>query len=124
MKYRVEMKLHKENDPDGATNMLYQEIELRDNFVGDIGIATRMDGCTTRMVKCITVIPEPKPEPETKPCMFCGKKLESMFDDWADMQPDGGGEVQIICAFGSKHDQRDQKPINLVICDTCIEEEL
>ena len=121
MIYHVEMKLHRENDPVGATSILYQEIELPDDFVGDIGMATRADGSATRMIKCINILPLPK---DTKPCIFCGKKLESMFDTWNGMQPDGGGEVTIDCSFGSRHDQRDGKPITLVICDTCIEEEL
>jgi hypothetical protein len=122
MIYRAEMKLQRENDPVGLTSLMYQEIELPDDFEGNIGIATQADRKFPKMVKCITVLCAPKPDP--KPCMFCGKKLESVFDNWDDMQPEGGGEVTINCAFGSRHDQREGKPITLVICDTCIEEEL
>ena len=53
---------------------------------------------------------------KTKPCLICGKKLKPMFDDWSTMQPNGGGEMKLLFAYGSRHDQTQ---ISAVVCDEC-----
>ena len=58
----------------------------------------------------------PKPKPETKPCIICGDELESIFDTWDEMQPNGGGEIKINFDYGSEHDLTQ---IHGVICDSC-----
>ena len=39
---------------------------------------------------------------EEKPCAVCGKMLESAVGDWDSYQPWGGGEVNLVFAFGSR----------------------
>lgn len=51
-----------------------------------------------------------------RPCVICGKELESVVDDWEQYQPHEGGEIQLIFAFGSC---RDGDTYRGVICDDC-----
>lgn len=53
-----------------------------------------------------------------KPCIICGLGLVPAFSDqgWRHMQPDGGGEVKLIFAWGSRYDCNSYSG---VICDDC-----
>jgi len=62
----------------------------------------------------------------TKPCILCRKELESVSphdDDWENMQPFYGGEVQFIFSYGSaKFDNNPSSTVfKGVICDQCAE---
>lgn len=58
----------------------------------------------------------------SKPCVFCGRKLRSIFDDWRTYQPDGGGEVQFIFSYGSRWDTAVETTVfRGVVCDECAE---
>lgn len=58
-----------------------------------------------------------------KPCIVCGGVLEPIGEDWEYMQPDGGGEVNLIFTYGSrKFDLHIAATIfRGVICDDCAE---
>lgn len=67
-------------------------------------------------------VPVDVPEhPEPRPCLFCGKMLESANEDWKYYQPYSGGEVQFIFAFGStKFDDCCGGAIyRALVCDDC-----
>ena len=61
---------------------------------------------------------------DTKPCIICKCELESVMSDWNTMQPNDGGEVKFIFAFGSaKFDLAMHGTVfQGVICDTCAEQ--
>jgi hypothetical protein len=55
-------------------------------------------------------------------CIVCNRVLEPVFDD--QFQPNGGGEVKLIFAYGSREFDLNI-PANVfrgVICDTCAKE--
>lgn len=58
--------------------------------------------------------------PNTKPCLMCGKQLEPVFkdDEWKNYQPYNGGEVKFIFSYGSDFDNY---VFRSVICDKCAE---
>jgi hypothetical protein len=58
---------------------------------------------------------------DTRPCVFCGKDLESAVDNWETMQPHGGGEVRFVFAYGStKFDNAiNRTEFSGVVCDGC-----
>lgn len=58
---------------------------------------------------------------KTKPCIICDKPLECAFDDWATMQPHGGGEVRFVFSYGSKQFDLSMNRTEFigVICDDC-----
>lgn len=58
-------------------------------------------------------------EPLPKPCIICGKMLESVDVSWRNFQPYNGGEVRLIFSFGSKHDLCGEGVFRGVICDDC-----
>lgn len=59
----------------------------------------------------------------SKPCAICEKHLESVWEDWHNLQPDGGCELQIIASFGSKKFDHHihSTCFSGVVCDECVE---
>lgn len=62
-------------------------------------------------------------ETDTKPCLLCGKHLETVNKSWDHMQPMDGGEVQFIFTYGSKKFDKNvgATVYRAVICDECAE---
>lgn len=60
---------------------------------------------------------------ETKPCVMCGKELESAIGGWETLQPYGGGEINLMFAYGScKFDLSMHTTVfRGIICDDCAE---
>lgn len=58
---------------------------------------------------------------EPKPCIICDVQLYPTFyeDGWKHMQPNGGGEVKFIFAYGSMLDDLPSAIYSGVICDEC-----
>jgi len=58
---------------------------------------------------------------EARPCIMCGKLMECAVDTWDTNQPYGGGEMQLIFAYGScKHDNSINSTVHtFLICDGC-----
>jgi len=54
-----------------------------------------------------------------RPCCSCGKMLECLpeIGDWSSYQADGGCEITIVGAYGSRHDLTTFRGI---ICDDCV----
>lgn len=57
----------------------------------------------------------------TKPCVVCKKEMGCAVNDWTTFQPDGGGEIKLIFAWGSnKFDLNiDSTEFRGIICDEC-----
>lgn len=59
----------------------------------------------------------------TRPCIICGKEMESAVASWETTQPDGGGEVIFMFSYGSR--KFDEFCVGTefrgVICDECAE---
>ena len=56
-----------------------------------------------------------------RPCVFCGVLMEPALDDWATLQPRGGGEVRFVFAYGSCQFDDNVYPTEFrgIICDEC-----
>lgn len=61
----------------------------------------------------------------TRPCTLCDKQLEPALENlgWSNYQPNDGGELQFIFAYGSKKfdNHMGSTVFRGLICDDCAE---
>lgn len=59
------------------------------------------------------------PKPKPRPCAVCRAELNSITDSWDELQPDGGGQIDLVFAYGSSHDEIPVAHYTGIICDKC-----